>query len=222
MKSQKSPAPQPKKKKKTAAPEPRQYHHGALREALMAATDSILAERGVEGFTLREAARRAGVSAAAPSHHFASAAGLLTEIAIGGYEELRRFLTEARPAGDGRGALLRAMGLGYVRFALTYPGRFRLMYRKDLLNDDARLHAAAGASYAELERGVRGHLGLANDAPLDAAAQTLILGCWSTVHGFAHLAIEGRFDRSSGAQRVRGFAEDRLPAVLEALLPDRS
>ena len=58
MKSQKSPAPQPKKKKKTAAPEPRQYHHGALREALMAATDSILAERGVEGFTLREAARQ--------------------------------------------------------------------------------------------------------------------------------------------------------------------
>ncbi|WP_342362638.1 TetR/AcrR family transcriptional regulator [Terrarubrum flagellatum] len=201
---------------------PRQYHHGALREALIAAADAILAERGVEGFTLREAARRAGVSAAAPAHHFASVAGLLTEVAIGGYEELTRFLRDAHSTGSGPSAQLRVSGLGYVRFALAFPGRFKLMYRKDLLNDDPRLHAAAGQAYGQLETAMRAYLGLASDAPLDAEAQTLMLGCWSAVHGFAHLAIEGRFAQGGGAHRVRDFAEDRLPAMLAALLPDRA
>src|SRR5260370_38273616 len=64
------------------------FHHGSLHEALVAAADAVLTERGVEGFTLREAARRAGVSPAAPAHHFGSATGLLTEVAIRGFEEL--------------------------------------------------------------------------------------------------------------------------------------
>src|SRR6266480_4541178 len=64
------------------------YHHGDLQEALIAATEAILADHGAERFTLREAARRAGVSPAAPSHHFGNAPGLLTEVAIRGYDEL--------------------------------------------------------------------------------------------------------------------------------------
>ena len=70
----------------------RGYHHGHLRDALIRAADELLAERGLEGFTLRETARRAGVSPAAPSHHFGGTAGLLTEVAALGYQELARRL----------------------------------------------------------------------------------------------------------------------------------
>src|SRR3546814_8767721 len=94
------------------------YHHGALRAALIEATEAILAERGLEGFTLREAARRVDVSPAAPLHHFGSAAGLLTEVAILGFEALTQYLrTGAQAGGSNAGARLRSQGMGYVRFA---------------------------------------------------------------------------------------------------------
>jgi len=119
------------------------YHHGDLRDALIKATDAILAERGLEGFTLREAARRAHVSPAAPAHHFGSSAGLLTEVAILGFEELARHI-EVEGSAESATARLKQQAAGYVRFALAYPGRFQLMFRYDLLlPDDARLAAAS-------------------------------------------------------------------------------
>ena len=84
------------------------YHHGALREALIEATESLLAERGAEGFSLREVARRAGVSPAAPAYHFGDAAGLLTAVASSGFEALTRALQAGdrprRRRPDGRAA----------------------------------------------------------------------------------------------------------------------
>ncbi|WP_163069357.1 TetR family transcriptional regulator, partial [Acinetobacter baumannii] len=79
-----------------------------------------LLESGIEGFTLRAAARRAGVSAAAPAHHFGSAAGLLTEVAIRGYDDLAEAIRAAASAHADPAAALRAMGVAYVRFALKY------------------------------------------------------------------------------------------------------
>src|SRR3546814_1306446 len=118
--------------KKKPAAAPGAYHHGARRAALIEATEAILAERGLEGFTLREAARRVDVSPAAPLHHFGSAAGLLTEVAVLGFEALTQHLREgAQSGGSDPGARLRAQGMGYVRFALAYPARFQLMFRKD-------------------------------------------------------------------------------------------
>ncbi|GAA5234525.1 TetR/AcrR family transcriptional regulator [Verticiella sediminum] len=173
------------------------YHHGDLHHALVQATESILAERGVEGFTLREAARRAGVTAAAPAHHFGSAAGLLTEVALLGFAELQRFLAESGADSAASPAeRVQALGLAYVRFALAYPARFQLMFREDrLIAGDARLAAAGDAAYAELERAGRAYFRLAPDAPLDAGTSAALLGAWSTVHGFAHLALDHRFER---------------------------
>src|SRR3974390_2682001 len=71
------------------------YHHGALRQSLIAATEAIILERGVDGFTLREAARRAGVSPAAPAHHFGDARGLLSEVATLGFKEFGEALRAA-------------------------------------------------------------------------------------------------------------------------------
>src|SRR5260221_4014197 len=89
-----------RKAKKPARKKPtrKTYHHGDLRRQLIAAAERIIVERGVEGFTLREAARRVGVSPAAPSHHFKDAKELLTEMALLGFRDFR----EAIAAGDRR------------------------------------------------------------------------------------------------------------------------
>lgn len=197
------------------------YHHGALRQALVDVAEAILAERGVEGFTLREAARRAGVSPAAPAHHFGSAAGLLTEVALLGFEELTRHLREgAARGGSDPAARLREQGVGYVTFALAYPARFQLMFRKDrLLWEDERLQAAGRAAFAELEGAVRDCLALPADRPLDRKALAPVLGAWSLVHGFAHLALDGKFDRMAGPADLSGFVGDMLPEVLRNFLP---
>src|SRR5215469_7205745 len=91
------------------------YHHGELREALLTAGCKLLEERGLRGFTLRECARRAQVSHAAPAHHFASIDDLLAEIATQGYQELTAAMAaEARRKNGDAAARLVAQGVGYM------------------------------------------------------------------------------------------------------------
>lgn len=205
--------------KKTAqAPAP--YHHGDLRAALIEATEALLAERGIEGFTLREAARRAGVSAAAPMHHFGSAAGLLTEVSILGFEELTRCLRAGTETGGSDPAKrLRGQGMGYVQFALAYPARFQLMFRKDRLTHEDRLKVAGDAAFAELEFAIRDYTGWGRKKPLNRATQAALLGAWSIVHGFAHLALEERFGEHTGNAHTSDFVESVLPEVLKQYWP---
>ncbi len=169
-------------------PEPG-YHHGELQETLIAASEAILAEQGAEGFTLREAARRAGVSPAAPSHHFGNAQGLLTEVAIRGYDALAEALRAAASGKQGARDKLHAQGLAYVDFALRHPGRFQMMFaNKRLVADDARLKQASRAAGHAFETVVSELVaGTAKEAKTAAAA------AWSTVHGFAKLALEEKF-----------------------------
>src|SRR5580704_9489378 len=114
------------------------YHHGDLRTALIAAGRELLAENGERGFTLRECARRAGVSHAAPAHHFPTVGDLLAEIAAAGFEDLttsmRQFAEEA-PAGDAPGCLM-GLGRGYVAFALGNRAVFQLMFRSETFSFD--------------------------------------------------------------------------------------
>lgn len=194
------------------------YHHGALRQALIDATEQLLAARGVEGFSLREVARQVGVSPAAALHHFGSAAGLLTEVAILGFEELTRFQREGSATGRTPTERLHGKGLGYVRFALTYPARFLLMFRKDMLAPDSRLDDAGRAAYRELEEAVREYVGR-TDGPLGAADQALLMGAWSAVHGCAHLALEGKF--GNGQAGGDAFMAQILPEMLRQLFPER-
>ena len=171
------------------------YHHGALREALIDAAESVLAERGLEGFSLREVARRSGVSPAAPAHHFGDAEGLLRAVATLAFDGL----TAALEAGNARGgsdpvARLREQGVGYVGFALRYPGRFGLMFRTGLQKDEA-LERSAHAAFMALEHGVRDLFGVPPAQLLTTEQQTALLSIWSVVHGFAHLASAGQFVR---------------------------
>src|SRR5262249_1737551 len=110
------------------------YHHGDLKEALVAAGEAVLADRGLQGFTLRECARRAGVSHAAPKHHFGDVRGLLTEIAARGFTHLtRRLRTKLRAAGADLDAQFMATSEAYLGFAEAYPEHFRIMFRSDLI-----------------------------------------------------------------------------------------
>lgn len=200
----------------TAGAAPREhYHHGALREALIEATEALLAERGLEGFSLREVARRSGVSPAAPAHHFGSADGLLVAVATQAFQGL----AAALEAGNRRGganpvARLREQGVGYVAFARRHPGRFGLMFRSGLPHDEAS-HAAAHHAFALLERGVRDLYGVPADAPLAPHHEQALLSTWSVVHGFAHLALTGQVGMIAGPRAPDAYIAETVGPMLD-------
>ena len=171
-----------------SAPAP--YHHGDLRAALLRAAEAELAERGVEAFSLRGVARRVGVSHAAPAHHFADTAALLTALAAEGF---RRFLAtqrehQARAPADPLAQLL-AAGTGYVAFAAAHPALFRLMFgsrRAD--HADPELAAAARAAFDHLAAGVAGVDPSGGTQGLD------MMAAWAMAHGIADLANSGQLD----------------------------
>jgi AcrR family transcriptional regulator len=190
------------------------YHHGDLRRELVAAAERIIAERGVEGFTLREAARRVGVSPAAPSHHFNDAKGLLTEVALLGFRDFAAALEAAdRRGGEDAARRLAEQGAAYVRFALKYPARFQLMFRVDKHDHgNAEFVRVSQASFRILEDAIRAATGTAPDGALDPDAQGLLMAVWSMVHGYSHLALGGELDHPGRG----GGGKD---AILKSLLP---
>jgi AcrR family transcriptional regulator len=194
------------------------YHHGALRPALIEAAESLLAERGLEGFSLREVARRSGVSPAAPAHHFGDAAGLLTAVATSAFDHL----TAALEAGNARGgsdplARLREQGVGYVDFALQYPGRFGLMFRPGLRVDEA-LQRSGQAAFRALERAVRDLFAVPDEKPLSSRQRHALLAIWSVVHGFANLALAGQLDGFAPEGGRKALLRKTLAPLLEQQL----
>lgn len=201
--------------KRSPAAETRTYHHGDLRTALLDAAEAILSEGGAEGFTLREAARRAGVSPAAPAHHFGNVAGLLAAVAVLGFEELSDAMEAAEAAaGDDAGARLEAICRAYVTFALRRPGRFRVTFgpasRPGEVADPALVPAARRA-YGILHRVSAAALPGEGDAAGGAVF------AWSLVHGIATLLVDGRLDFLSGRAGGAKVAETFLPVVLARL-----
>src|SRR5262245_466733 len=131
----------------------RGYHHGNLREALVAAARRLIAARGPAGFTLSEAARLAGVSAAAPYRHFADRDALLAEVAKRGFAAFDRRLSAAwRGAGHDAGAAFLRMGEAYLAFAREEPGYYAAMFA---VRPPAKRQAARKqTSFAALEHAV--------------------------------------------------------------------
>jgi len=200
---------------KSEVPAGRAYHHGSLRSALIEAAEAVIAERGLDRFSLRETARRAGVSPAAPAHHFGDVRGLLTAIAAQAFTELADALEAAdASAGPNREARIKAQGKAYVAFALDRPARFDLMWRKALLDhDDPQLSEAGGRAFEVLDRIARPD-GQSRSGPRDPALAPSITA-WSLVHGFARLAIDGAFGAEPDS--ADQAAESLLPLVLDRL-----
>jgi AcrR family transcriptional regulator len=173
------------------------YHHGALRAALLQAAGEILEKDGLGSLSLREAARRVGVSHNAPYRHFPDRVSLLAALAAEGFSLLNDEM-QRRPEGE--------RGLGYVQFALTRPQRFRLMFGGLLPFDDyPDLRAQADGNHARLQRAFAD---LGEDATFAAAA------AWSLVHGLAHLLLDGHFAQ---AQAESGGAAAFAKKVLGSM-----
>jgi AcrR family transcriptional regulator len=132
------------------------YHHGDLRAALIAAAEAELIEKGVDAFSLRGAAKRAGVSHAAPAHHFKDTMALLDALAAAGFARLTATMKEEQAAaGAGNKAQLVAVGIGYVRFALDNPELLQLMFGTSRRKgDDPDLERASEAAFSVLVNGV--------------------------------------------------------------------
>lgn len=127
------------------------YHHGDLPTALVEASAELVSERGPSGFSLREVARRAGVSHAAPAHHFGSVNGLLTAVAVEGFRRLDEALGGANETTDDPIERLRASGKAYVEMALRSPGHYAVMFADELLDhDDPRLVEHGTGAYGHL------------------------------------------------------------------------
>lgn len=179
--------------------EPRAYHHGDLRAALLAAATELLAEGGVAAVSLRECARRVGVSHAAPQRHFATKEALVAALAEDGFAQLTRAAEAAMRGPRGARAKLDAYGVAYVRFAFDHPERFRLMFTSNVGNVDGG-SPCANAAYELLRTSVQAVLG--DVADLDAAATAF----WALPHGLSMLVLDGRIP----AERLRapGAIED--------------
>jgi len=194
----------------------RSYHHGDLRSATLRAVASAIKDVGLGQLSLREVARRVGVSNRAPAHHFRDKAGLLTEFASEGYELMARSVTQSvASVGAATGPdILAAMGQGYVHFAVTHPEHFEVMFRMDLLRpSDPRFIAATNrafgllaASVAQCER--EGQLRGRDPEAVAVAA-------WSLVHGLSALWLSGRL-----AARILESDPDQLAKRVTRLFVD--
>lgn len=165
------------------------YHHGDLRRALLDAALEIL--RAGDDLSLRAVARRAGVSHAAPYHHFADRQALVAAIAEEGLVAFRAALVEAAAGPEDPPGRMLAVGAAYVRFAVENPAHFRLMFSAELADRAAlpELQAAYDAAYAVLLAGVEGVLGAG--APAEAV-HLQATASWSLVHGLSHLILDNQ------------------------------
>lgn len=188
------------------------YHHGDLKRALTSAALSLVAEKGPKGFTLTEAARRAGVSAAAPYRHFADKAELLATVAEQGFNELHADLAAAADRAFDPKERVVELGRVYVRWAVAHPDHYQVMFGGQSLKEKNSSLAAAGEqAFGDLldvitncqEAGI-----VQGQDPRDIAAPL-----WSLVHGIASLAIGGQFEAVGITQ-----APDELVAGVVAQL----
>jgi AcrR family transcriptional regulator len=163
------------------------YHHGDLREALLLAAEAALNDMAVEEVSLREIARRAGVSHAAPKHHFASLGQLFAEVAARGFENFYDAIEDAadRNADQSPRARVVAMGRAYLRFAADNPAIYSLMFgkRDNVILTTPRLTMAMLTAWGQLEGQVSKMIG-------DLRAHYGAVTVWSAVHGLAMLRLE--------------------------------
>jgi AcrR family transcriptional regulator len=173
------------------------YHHGNLRRALLDAALELVEREGVAGLTLREAARRAGVSQAAPYRHFADKEALLAAVAEEGFTALAAEMRQRRDAQQDPLLRFRELGLAYVSVAVAHPSHFRVMFGRQTAARARHpgLRRAADETFALLVDGIVAcqHAGQVRHGD----PRQLALAAWSIVHGLAALVVDGQLvDRS--------------------------
>jgi AcrR family transcriptional regulator len=195
--------------RETGSAQARPYHHGDLSRALVDAARRILEAEGPAALSLRAVAREAGVSPAAPYHHFKDKTELMEAVAHGGWEMLGDTICQARASAPSPGEALAQIGVAYVKFARDNPALYRLMY--DTTRDRTAMpeHAKQEDSgYAQ----VQGALIEAGADPLDERELELAtIASWCAVHGLAEMC---NFKEFQGLKAAMGGEEAFLRAVL--------
>lgn len=188
----------------------KRYHHGDLAKALLEAAEAELNENGLERFSLRAVAKRAGVSHGAPAHHFTDVRGLLTALAADGYERLLMQQTEREQsaAATVRDRMV-ASGLGYIDFAMANPQLFHLMFNSSIPNrDDERFFNVALSVFDRLVENTTAKTG--TNPYEDHSSMLDLMVSWSVVHGLAELIVSGRAERPLNLSQLDVEARDRL------------
>ncbi|HYD40456.1 MAG TPA: TetR/AcrR family transcriptional regulator [Anaeromyxobacter sp.] len=198
--------------RKHPAPKPAgRYHHGALRRALLDAALRLVEEQGVEALSLRELARRLGVSHAAPGHHFPDRLALLVALSAEGFERLAGDMeaaAEGRPPGAER---LAAVGEAYLRFALDHPAHLQIMFGPEVGGMRIRppeLRAPSERARGVLDETIAQLAGVpprGPGAPRDPIVEVHTFAAWALLHGAARLWIDGPL-RASMERRGAGRA----------------
>lgn len=198
------------------------YHHGDLANALLTAVGEIVRERGASGVSLREAARRAGVSHSAPAHHFGDKDGLIEAFGTQGWELLAeglraKFLdTEDRPHRD----RLAALGRAYLEFAMSHPAHYEVMMRMmDECEDPlAPIHQAAEAAFIPLALLVGD---IVNDGLVpEHRARYFASMLWGMVHGIAHLWESDHLPRFYEDHTPEEFLDGMLDTISSVIFND--
>lgn len=188
------------------------YHHGNLRAALLESALEVLSESGVSGFSMREAARRAGVSQSAPKHHFGDGRGLLGALATRAYRQLGDRLEAVELVGNDVRERVAALSAEYVAFARDNRALFDLMWHMSQFDfKEPALMEQKQRALRALDRGLRGQ-----DAQLPDHADPALVpsyAVWSLVHGYTILALEGAIDHDTDDP----LRSDLLPAMLRLL-----
>jgi AcrR family transcriptional regulator len=191
------------------------YHHGDLRRALLEASLALIDQGGIGALSLREVARKAGVSHSAPYHHFPDRGSLLAAIAEEGFAQLAKEMIAARAAAPSARARLEACGMAYVRFALKSPARFKVMFRPEL---------AAPSEEGAVAKSSTPALDALTDAIIEAQKaglapagdpMPLVLTSWSAVHGLASLWLDGPLARNP---KGLGKSPERLASIVSSTL----
>ena len=211
-------SPRPGRGRRISRAEATPYHHGALRDALLEAAERVLERDGLPGLTLRAVAREAGVSHAAPTHHFGDLTGLVSELAAIGFRQFNAAMAAACGGGElsinDRGM---ARAKAYVAYAQAHPGMYGLMFRTERLDySRPSLHEAAEASFA----GLAGAIAAKRQEKISGDALTLdqaaaIARAWSLVHGFTMLLLDGRLEDIVHRLPEGCSAEQLLDAMLK-------
>lgn len=198
---------------KTAVFTKHRFHHGNLREALVAAARDLLIEHGPDGFTLADACRRAGVTTAAPYKHFRSKQEVLQEIVSRGFNELASANAKAvADGGPGTLAGITAMVISYLDFAVAQPAVFRLMFgHKSDLRKVEHVHESGNKC---LKNVINEVASFSRKHGQKADAERVAIRLWTFVHGASSLELDGDYERVAPGLDVRDLITDVTPGLL--------
>jgi AcrR family transcriptional regulator len=211
-------------KRRRRKPSPRRARSGAagrsLRGTLVAAAVALIARKGPQGFSLREVARRARVSEAAPYWHFADREALLAAVAERGFEELAKGMMEIWSREVEPAERFRALGIGYVRFALAHPSYLRVMFGSEVPDkaEHPALKAAGERTFTLLVQAITECQAVGQVR--NGAPEELAVAAWSIVHGLAALLVDGKLkDHAATAPAAERLAHAITDLFMLGLAP---